>query len=469
MSDPATAESAQRLPSTALSSRDRSAFIVPLTLAAIVVRAAFLWLEPTTHPVADELTWTNWATQNLITPKVSLSPLRTHMIFYPPLYPYFIAVWYLAFGSLAGVQWAQVMVSALLVPAVGRIGAQAFSPRVGALAAGIVAFYPELVWFSAHFWSEILFMVFLWWAVERLLAADAGASVRTALVAGLLWGIAILTRETALYFTPLAALWLAGRRERGLLRGAAFLMAACLTVAPWTLRNWLVFHALVPVSTAGGLNLFQGNARLSRQEVYDLVDAVQGRIEQYRYARRMGLQAIWDRQPSWIFEKLFEQMPNFWEADSLVLIHVKRGAYGPVSPGAAVMSALVVLVPYFLVLAFMVVGIATIILDRPRLLLIAFLAYYNLIHVVTHGFARYRLPIMPVVFLLASAGFVAWRERRLGGVSSLPAARWRIPAAAVTAVVLVASVVPSIVRNFHHPAFGFADQGAPAREEPTSP
>jgi hypothetical protein len=39
---------------------------------------------------------------------------------------------------------------------------------------------------------------------------------------------------------------------------------------------------------------------------------------------------------------------------------------------------------------------------RRRGLLPGFLVHYNLIHVVTHGFNRYRLPVMPV-FLLAAA------------------------------------------------------------------
>ena len=466
MSDPTPAARPPRVPG-----------LIALTVAALLVRAAFLVLEPETRPVADERTWTNWAIENLISEKVSFSPLRTHMVFYPPAYPYFIALGYIAFGSLAGVKWLQVVVASLLVPAVGRVGALAFSPRVGVVAAGVAAFYPELVWFSVHFWSETLFMVLLWWALERLLAADRSASSRAALAAGLLWGSAILVRETALYFTPLAAAWLAWRRrhDRGWRRCALFLAAAVLTVAPWTLRNWVVFRAFVPVSTAGGLNLFQGNARLTRQEVYDLYDAVHGRIEQYRYARRMGLQAILARQPAWLLEKMVEQMPNFWEADSLALIHVKRGAYGPVAPGAAVAGAIVVLVPYLGVLALSLAGLAVLEPDRPRLLLVGFLAYYNLIHVVTHGFARYRLPVVPVLFLLAASGWIAWRGGAFGrAAAALPRpSRWRTAAAGVLGLLLLLALVPSFERNFRHPAFGLtpapADAGDPAGEGPGAP
>lgn len=436
-----------------------------LTAAGLLARAAFVLLEPATHPVADERTWTNWAVESLVTPRVSFSPLRTHMIFYPPLYPYFIAVPWALFHTLEAVKWAQVVAGALLVPAVGRVGGLAFGRRAGLLAAGIAAFYPDLVWFAAHFWSETVFLVLLWWAMERLVSADARGSARTAAAAGLLWGLAILARETILYLTPLAAAWLLWRAPRpaGGTRAAAFALCAVLIVAPWTIRNWIAFRAFVPVATSGGLALFQGNARLTRQEVYDRYEAVHGRIEQYRFARAEGWKAIRDRQPAWALEKLRDQMPNFWEADSLALIHIKRGAYGPVPPAVAVAAALVILVPYLALLAGFVVGVALLPLDRTRGLLLGLLLCYNALHVATHGFARYRLPVMPVLFLFAAAGFVAWRGR------ALAAGTTRRAAAVALTLLLLLCLVPSVRMNLGHPAFGFVDQAEPAVQERPNP
>jgi hypothetical protein len=438
--------------------------LVALTIAALLVRAAFLVLEPSTHPVGDERTWTDWA-KNLASPRVQYSPLRIHLIFYPPVYPYFLAALYGATGAFEAARWAQAAVSCLLVPAVGLAGARAFSPRVGLWAAAVTAFYPDLVWFSVHFWSETVFMVLLWWAIERLLAADEGGGIGRAAAAGLLWGAAILTRETVLYFAPLAALWLAARRRgRAGAQAAALLAATLLVVAPWTYRNWLEFHAFVPVSTAGGQNLFQGNALIPRDVTYEMVDKVQGRVEQYRYATRMGLQAIRDRQPWWLFEKLRDEMPRLWEADSLALVHIKRGAYGAVAPPAAVAAAVVVLLPYLGVLALFALGLVRLTPTRPAVLLMGLFVYYNLIHVVTHGFARYRLPIMPIVFLVAGLGWVAWRDGELARLSR----RARL-AAAATAVVLVAVLVPSFRLNLGHPAFGLGDTGGPPREDAPAP
>ena len=417
-----------------------------LTVAALLVRAAFLVLEPSTSPVADERTWTDWARIVAERP----SPLRHKMIFHPPLYPYFLAAPYALTGSFVAAQILQIVVAALLVPAVGRVGAMTLGRKAGVAAAAMAAFYPELIWFASHFWVENIFLVLLWWGFERLLAADRHRRLRDAVLAGVLWGAAVLARETALYFLPVAAAWLALRRGRGgAVRAAALVAAAVVTVAPWTYRNWVAFEAFVPVSTAGGQNLFQGNARIPRDETYRMVDGVQGRIEQYRYARAMGLAAIRERQPAWIFEKLGDQMPLFWEAESMALIHVKRGAYGKVAPAAALALSAVMLLPYLGVLVLAVRGLATLPAVRGVPLLLLFVIYYNAIHVVAHGFNRYRLPAMPVLFLIAAWGFWPGPD----AAAPTPVRRGlRLAAAAV----LFASVLPSLVAQWQHCAYGLA-------------
>jgi hypothetical protein len=406
--------------------------------AALAARVLFVALEAPVPPVADERTWVDSA-RIVSDARVGFSPLRNSLIFHPPLYTYFLGAADALLG-LEGARWLQAVLTVLLVPAVGRVAGFAFGPRAGTWAAGAAAFYPELVWFSGHFWVENVFMLALWWAFERAVTADRTGRLAPALVGGVLWGLSVLARETTLYFAPVAAAWLAWRpREaRGWARAGAFLATALLTVAPWTWRNWVVFRAFVPVSTAAGQNLFQGNTHLPRDETYVLVDAVQGRVQQYRYARAMGLAAIRERQPAWILEKLRDQMPMFWEAESMALIHLRRGAYGPVPASRARLAAVVMLAPYLATLALFVVGVGKAPPTRLVALLLVFLAYYNLLHIVAHGFNRYRLPVMPVVFAFAAHGLLAGR---------VPWTRARAWGAAALGLVMAASVVPSLRRQ----------------------
>ncbi|HEY3120177.1 MAG TPA: hypothetical protein VGL15_06105 [Vicinamibacteria bacterium] len=415
----------------------------PLLLfaAGLLVRLAFLALEPRSPLVADETTWTGWGIDNIASARVAFSPLRTRMIFHPPLFPYLLGLTWTAFGSWTAVKVVQAVAGAALVPAVAMAGAWAGGPRAAVLAGAAAAFYPELIWYSVHLWSEPLFMALLWWALERTLAADARGGVGRAVGAGVLWGLASLARETALYFAPLAALWLAARRPRAPRQGAALLLATVLTVAPWTLRNWIVFRAFIPVSTMGGLNLWQGNGGLTRDELYARYKAVHGRIEQYHYAREEGLEAIARRQPRWLLDKIVNEMPRFWSADSFALNHIRRGVYGSgeVSPVAAAAAAVLIIGPHLVVLALFVLGLAWTPFDRARVLLLTFVVYYTLLHVVTYGYSRFRLPLLPALLVIAAQAMVAWRDR-----ARLPAARGRRLMAAAVGVALALAVAPSL-------------------------
>ncbi len=436
--------------------------LLALTLAGFATRLLWVALEPATSPVADETMWLTWGTEVLPSPEVAFSPLRLRFVFHPPLYLYFLGVPFAVTGSLAALQFLQCLVGALLVPAVGLVGRSAFSEPAGLVAAGLAAFYPELVWFAAHFWAETLFTTLLWWAIERLIASDARASTLAAGTAGFLWGLAVLTRETVLYFLPLAALWLAWRRPGGARRAALLVATTLLVVLPWTLRNKLLFDAFVPVSTAGALNLWQGNARLAREQVYEEYWAVRGHISKYEHARQRALEAIVERQPLWIVEKLRSELPAFWAAHAQPIVHVERGAYGPVRRPWALAAVALIVVPYLAVLVLFVIGLAQLPGGRAPALLLAFLAFYVMLHVAAHGYPRYRLPAMPAVFLIAAHGAVAWCTRPRPAVG-----RARLIGAAAAALVLALSVGPSLaawVRDPWPPPW-FEDRGVEPGQE----
>jgi 4-amino-4-deoxy-L-arabinose transferase-like glycosyltransferase len=447
--------------------RSFRARLLLLSALGLAVRVLWVAVEPATGPVADETMWLTWGTQVLPSPEVGFSPLRLRFIFHPPVYVYFLGAAFAASSSLVAVQYLQCAIAALLVPAMGLAGRTGFGERAGLAAAGIAACYPELVWFAAHFWAETLFTVLLWWAIERLAASDTRGSAAAALGAGALFGLAILTRETVLYFVPLAALWLAWRRPGGPRRALLLVAAALAVVAPWTVRNYLVFDAFVPVSTAGALNLWQGNTRLSRQEVYEEHWRVHGRIAQYQHARARAIEAILERQPLWIFEKLRSELPEFWAVHAQPIVHLERGAYGAVRRPLALAAVVLVLAPYVAVLVLFVIGLEHLPQGRVPQLVLAFLLFYVLLHVAAHGYPRYRLPAMPALFLVAGHALAAWREPR-------PAPdRPRLALAFVAALVLGLSVAPSLARWVQGPwpppwfeGAGVEPGEAPAGERP---
>lgn len=372
-----------------------------LWAAGLALRLAFIWLEPATSPVADETMWLMSLTR---IPGAGFSPFSNYPIFHPPVYPYFLAALNSLFGGLLAIKIAQGLIGSLLIPLIHRITLRISGPRSALVAAAIAAFYPELIWYASHFWCETLFLTFFWMAVERVLVADETGSPRAALAAGVLFGIAILTRETLLYLLPIAVIWLAWPKPRRWTLAALVAASAFLVVAPWTARNWIQFEAFIPVSTGGGLNLYQGNAGIPRGEVYDEYYANEGKVGQFQWARAAGLRAIWARQPAWIFEKIRDEGPRLAELDSLALIHLRRGAYGAdVSCATYRGVALVVLVPWVLIAMASVAALARAPIDRRTVLLVGLLGAYLLLHIATHGFSRYRLPVLPAFMILAAS------------------------------------------------------------------
>jgi hypothetical protein len=89
------------------------------------------------------------------------------------------------------------------------------------------------------------------------------------LLFGLLWALIALCNSTLLLFLPVCVLWIllpnlgapSMRFHRmGGITGptlAALLFLAC--IAPWTIRNWQVFHAFIPLRGNLGAELYMGN------------------------------------------------------------------------------------------------------------------------------------------------------------------------------------------------------------------
>lgn len=433
--------------------------LVWLFLAALLVRGALVVLEPPARRIGDEGMWKAMG-RELASPEVGFSPLRSGLVSHPPLYPYMIGGLLAAFGDADAIKWAQVLLGALLVPAVFLLGRAAYGRGVGLLAAAFAAFDPVLVWQSTHLWSEVLFLALLWWGFERLVRADVARSVGAAAAAGACWGLAVLTRETVFYFAPLLALWLAWPRRAGaavgqdgvasaggLRRAAVFLLACALVVAPWAWRNKQVFGFALPIATRGTFMVWLGNTDRPWPEVYAQYGRSGTDLEKHRRAGTEAWRAIRARQPLWAFEKTVREIPALWGVNNLVVIHLQNGAYGPLPRLVNWIVALVTIVPYVALLALAVWGLAAVRPERVPILLVGFLLAYTALHIVAFGFPRFRLPLMPVVFLLAAEG---WRRLREG--PSLGARR-RCVAGALAAVV-AAVVVQSLVETLRHPAFG---------------
>jgi 4-amino-4-deoxy-L-arabinose transferase-like glycosyltransferase len=185
--------------------------------------------------------------------------------FRPPGYPYFLGAVYNVFGVERAVaahryrvaRIAQAFVGTAIVALVGVLAAQLWGPIVALVALALTAVYVPLITVGGSIMSEPLFDAFMLASLAAALAYRRSPHrYRWAVLSGVLGGLAALTRANALILLiPLAiAVW-NGRPWRS--RAAigpplALLVAAALTIAPWTIRNAVELHAFVPVSTQLG-------------------------------------------------------------------------------------------------------------------------------------------------------------------------------------------------------------------------
>lgn len=179
--------------------------------------------------------------------------------FYPPGYPLVLAAWGAVFGfstaSLLALSTAIDLVAAWLI---ARIGARAGAPRAGVAAAWLYLLWPSVVLSAPLAQKESLQTLLVLIVAERWLAAPG--RWRT-LALGAAAGALALVQPGAAMVPALFGLAVVPRLGwRAVLRAGVGAAAVALVVMlPWWVRNALVLHRFVPLTSAAGASLWIGN------------------------------------------------------------------------------------------------------------------------------------------------------------------------------------------------------------------
>lgn len=188
--------------------------------------------------------------------------------FRPPGYPLFLAGVYALFGhSYPAVRLGQALLDSVTCVLVFFTGRELFNRRVGLLGALGLALYPLQVYMVGEFYSEtvsfLLQGVALWLAARMVHRREWAYPF----LVGLFTAATALTRPTATLWVPLMAGWavLFPRAGKERLRNLGLVtLGLLLLFGPWTLRNYLVFRAFIPVASLGGVGVWAGNNPLSQ-------------------------------------------------------------------------------------------------------------------------------------------------------------------------------------------------------------
>jgi 4-amino-4-deoxy-L-arabinose transferase-like glycosyltransferase len=344
--------------------------------------------------------------------------------FWPVGYPFFLSLIYRVFGAkIIFGQLVNIFLGCLSVYITYTIAQRFFAERVARCAVIMMSLFIGQIYYTALLCSEILSQTLFLLALSLgLRAVSQKRQALWLLLTGFCTGLGVLTRPVVgIVVLSLLLIWMI--QGVGLLKSlvntAIVSLALCATIAPWTIRNYGVFHQFVPVSTNAGVSFWEGNNPYAtggyhftdpskRAEIVEIADE----ISRGREGFRQGFAFVRQQPLQWL--RLLVKKPYYlYESDEqgLWFSFVKQGKEQPevarwlyalwVKPAYACYGAVLLLACFGV---FRVLGFG----DRecrnsmsvvviPTLLLTLFYIFF-------HTENRYNHTIMPLVVIASASG-----------------------------------------------------------------
>lgn len=449
---------------SALSPQRRLAFVV---LAALLIRVVILAMTPQLClKIVDEQHYHVLATSMIEGRGLASASGPTSLR--PPLYPALVAGLWSVTGSrsLQVIRAFQDMLGLATAALVYFVGRRLYDERAGLAGAVVTAFYPALVLANSLFLTETVFTFLLTAFVAALVALLQRPRPAVALAAGVLLGLAALTRSVVwpfpLVLVPLLAWMLPTSRARRMACCVLLVAGYAALVVPWAVRNTRLQGVPVVIDTIGGMNLRMGNYEFTPHErIWDAVSERGARSwivglpvhpptggawtegQKERWAREQAI-VFMRRHPGLTLWRAAIKFSDFWALDRDYAAAIQRGLYRP-PLWAAVVATAAMTAAFPLVLGLAIVGVCL----RPpadwrsHLVLILLVLFVTAIHSIVFGHPRYRLPLTPVLAVYAGAAVSAraWDRLREGW-------RARLVPATLAASMMAMWVVQFFVRDW---------------------
>ncbi len=331
-----------------------------------------------------------------------------------PLFPYLLASLLLVGGgSVSTAHLVGCMLGAIVVFVGFLLSLEVWNDRYAALfVAGIIAVYPGLVIYAGVLQTETLYTCLLLLALWLASRATRHPTLWTMAALGAIGGLAALTRAVFLGFFPvlLAGIWWLVRKETD--RSVGLVMVSvlvfCVVLAPWTIRNYSLFKAFVPVSSGGGNSLLTGNNPYATGTW-----RLEPGFEQWFASRAQELgvrdvNALNEVQKSAVSGRIAREYMAAHPLETLSLMAKKAHIFAvyPItntdSPG---MVQVVAVLFDVLLLIGALAGFAACVRTPGRpWALYAALGFFSFVQLFLHAEARFRLPLVPVISLFAGIG-----------------------------------------------------------------
>lgn len=417
-----------------------AAWVAGFTLAGLVLRLAFLRLVEASPLVVEEIHHLQLA-QALLGGGAALGEDER-----APGLVLYLALWGQVFKLTPQVaRLAVACASAAIPPFVFLLGRRLVDRKTGLVAAALAAIYPNFVFFGASLWGESLYLSLLLPGIVSVLGARNGTSLPHLAIAGVVLGLASLTRDIGLFFLVCVAGWLlltGAERRDGARRAALCVLLAGLVILPWTIRINGDGRGFAPITRTSGCRLFVGNCyhheiaagtpkpRVIGQGFRAYAGFGESASEREAEAYARALRTIRERLPAWPLEKLTTEIPDLVTPNSFPAGRLlarpgdpgamHRWAYRldeavPGRTGLRTFLSRLSVAGWVIVAVLGFPGAVLAVRRRPEawLVILLFLAHVAPT-LAAFSCSRYRLPLIPVLLIgvaaLSVRGRSLWRE-----------------------------------------------------------
>ena len=187
-------------------------------------------------------------------------PGDANVLAHPPGYPILIAAVHGIFGESVDFRIAQIPLNALGPLIVWLIVEEIFGFTAGWIAAFLTAISPQISYNSILILPDSLAVIPLLAAIYFATLAYKKGTLSHVIMCGLFLGLSCWFRANGLLLPVfVAAVFLLQLSKKIRIRAAVILLAVfAAVILPITIRNYVGFHALIPVSLGSGLNLVEG-------------------------------------------------------------------------------------------------------------------------------------------------------------------------------------------------------------------
>ncbi len=348
---------------------------------------------------------------------------------HPPGYSILLALIYRVAGQTdLAAQLFQVICDSLAALMIFLIAIELLPFGVGIIAGFMAAFAPQFSWNSILLLPDTLVALPILVAIYLITRARQRPRWSTIFAAGALVGISCWLRANALLLALFLALLMPIIFSRGLRlkMGLALIGGACLTIAPLTIRNAVVFGHFIPVSLGAGQTLLEGIADYDETESLGLSGTDMGLIKQEAESHNRpdyGLTlfgpdaiqrdrgrlargfAIIRAHPIWFFTVMIRRAASMWRLERAPLISSSNASGAWTTLAALVVGGIQRLFITAIILPLVVAGLILLALRRQGRVLAILLAvpvYYFCVQSLLHTEYRYVLIIHYFLFVFAA-------------------------------------------------------------------